>query len=355
MKKLKLKKPIIIISIVVAILLVLGSTYLYLVSPVDKHDNSEVKVTIEPGYSTKKIGETLKEKRLIKSSTLFLVEMKLKNHASLKAAKYTLKRSMNLNEIIDSLENQKNINSGEVKLTFKEGMRVTDYAKVIEKGTNHSYDEVIAKMKNTTYIKTLIEKYWFLTDDILNANIYYPLEGYLAPDTYHFDDKDVELELIIDNMLKQEDKVLEPYKTKLGNNIHHYITMASIIELEGTNTENRKMIAGIFNNRLKGNMNLGSDVTTYYAFQKPMTESLDSSLFSTENPYNTRASSMGGKMPVGPVCNVSESSIEASLNPTSNDYYFFVADKNKKIYYTRTQDEHNKKIAELKAKGDWLW
>ena len=355
MGKRKIKRHIIIFVILVAVIFILGLLYLYLISPVDRNDNSEVKVTIESGYSTKTIGNILKEKRLIKSSTLFLLEMKVKNHNSLKAAKYSLKRSMSLNEIIDSLENSKNINTGEVRLTFKEGMRITDYAKVIEKNTNNSYDEVINKMKDKTYISTLINKYWFLNNSILNNSIYYPLEGYLAPDTYHFDDKDVSIDTIIDNMLKQEEKVLEPYKSKISNNIHRVMTMASIVELEGTNTENRKMIVGIFNNRLKINMNLGSDVTTYYAFQKSMTEPLDGSYFSRENPYNTRATSMGGKMPVGPICNVSVSSIEASVNPTDNDYYYFVADKNKKIYYTKTGDEHNKKIAELKAKGDWLW
>ena len=355
MKKPKIKISLLIIIILVALLFILGSLYLYLVSPVDKNDNSTVQVKIESGYSTKKISQTLKEKRLIKSSTLFIIEIKRTNRSSLKAATYSLNRTMSLHEIIDSLENSKNINSGEVKLTFKEGMRITDYALVIEKNTNHTYNEVIAKMKDETYIKTLIDKYWFLTNDILNDAIYYPLEGYLAPDTYHFDDEDVEIETIIDNMLKQEEKLLEPYKNKIISGIKHYITMASIVELEGTNLENRKMIVGIFNNRIKANMNLGSDVTTYYAFQKSMKEPLDSSLFNKENPYNTRASSMGGKMPIGPVCNPSIEAIEASINPTNNDYYFFVADKNKKIYYTKTQAEHNKKIAELKEKGDWLW
>ena len=355
MKTLKIKKHILVIIILVAVIFILGLLYLYLISPVDRNDNSEVKVTIESGYSTKQIGNLLKENRLIRSSTLFLLEMKIKDHNSLKAAKYSLKRNMNLNEIIDSLENSKNISTGEVKLTFKEGLRITDYAKVIDKNTNISYDEVINKMKDKTYISTLINKYWFLTNSILNNSIYYPLEGYLAPDTYHFDDKDVDIETIIDNMLKQEEKVLEPYKSKMINNVHHTMTMASIVELEGTNTENRKMIVGIFNNRLKANMNMGSDVTTYYAFSKSMNEPLDGSYFAKENPYNTRASSMGGKMPVGPICNVSLSSIEASVNPTNNDYYYFVADKNKKIYYTKTGEEHNKKIAELKAKGDWLW
>jgi UPF0755 protein len=64
---------------------------------------------------------------------------------------------------------------------------------------------------------------------------------------------------------------------------------------------------------------------------------------------------MIGKMPVGPICNPSLSSIEASAKPTDNDYLFFVADKNGKIYYTKTNAEHEKKVAEIKANGDWIW
>ena len=355
MGKRKIKRHIIIFVILVAVIFILGLLYLYLISPVDRNDNSEVKVTIESGYSTKTIGNILKEKRLIKSSTLFLLEMKVKNHNSLKAAKYSLKRSMSLNEIIDSLENSKNINTGEVRLTFKEGMRITDYAKVIEKNTNNSYDEVINKMKDKTYISTLINKYWFLNNSILNNSIYYPLEGYLAPDTYHFDNKDVKVEDIITTMLNQEEKVLEKYKDSISSDPHRYITMASIVELEGTNIENKRMIVGIFENRIKANMNLGSDVTTYYGLQVAMTSDLTSEQFNSDNKYNTRNPYMRGKLPIGPISAPSDESLDASVNPTSSDYLYFVADKHGKVYYSKTLDEHNKKITEIKNKGDWIW
>ena len=64
---------------------------------------------------------------------------------------------------------------------------------------------------------------------------------------------------------------------------------------------------------------------------------------------------MMGRMPIGPICNPSDVSIEASVIPTTNDYLFFVADKNGNIYYTKTMYEHEKKVAEIKANGDWIW
>ena len=150
-------------------------------------------------------------------------------------------------------------------------------------------------------------------------------------------------------------KELEPFKNDMVSNPHYYLTMASIVELEGTNTDNRKMIVGIFENRLNSGMNLGSDVTTYYGLQVPMTSDLTTEQFASINPYNTRSTTMIGKMPVGPICNPGISSIEASVKPTNNDYLFFVADKNGKIYYSKTNNEHEKKIAEIKANGDWIW
>ena len=191
-----------------------------------------------------------------------------------------------------------------------------------------------------------------MTNDIFDSRIYYPLEGYLAPDTYEFS-KDSSVKEIIQVMLDQTAKNLSSYRSL--NNIHKYITLASMAELEGVNTKDRKMIVGVFNNRLAANMNLGSDVTTYYAFQKNMTGDLTAKEFATSNPYNTRASDMAGKLPVGPICSVSKSSIDASINPTANDYYYFVADKNGKIYYNKTSSGHLQTIKEIKEAGNWIW
>ena len=232
------------------------------------------------------------------------------------------------------------------------------YALQISENTNNTYEDVIAKVEDEAYLDSLISKYWFLTDEIKNNDIYVSLEGYLSPNTYEFVNKDVSVEEIFKVMLDQTEKELNPYKDTITNSkwtVHEYMTLASMLELEGTNTKNRKMIAGVFINRLNNGMNLGSDVTTYYAFQEEMKKDLTAKQFSTSNPYNTRASDMGGKLPVGPICNPSNDSIEASINPTTNDYLFFVADKHGKIYYTKTEKEHTAKVAEIKEKGDWIW
>jgi len=124
-------------------------------------------------------------------------------------------------------------------------------------------------MKDKDYIKKLSEKYWFIDyDTVTKEGIYYPLEGYLFPDTYIFDNKEVSIETIIDAMLKQTEKKIAEYKNIQGEKkltIHEVLTLASTIELEaGTSStkseektlSDREVVAKIFMNRLNKKMSL---------------------------------------------------------------------------------------------------
>ena len=345
-------RPLLLVVLLAVILLVLGISWVYLASPVDKNDKKDIEVEITKGISVVKISTILKEEKLIRSKTLFKVYIKLYSNKTLKAGNYMLNRSMSLSEIVEVLEEGSKFDSNTLKLTFKEGQRITDYAKVVADSTNNNYEDVIAIFKDKNYMSELINKYWFLTNNILQDGIYYPLEGYLAPDTYYFKDSDVDTKEIIERMLDEMNKELTEYRVSLGNNVHYYLTMASIVELEGKTLEDRQNIMGVFNNRISAGMHLGSDVTTYYAFQASMSTKLTSEQYNTTNPYNTRPTSKVGP-PIGPICNPDLTSIQASINPINNNYLYFVADSNGKVYYSRTIDEQNKVIQDLISSGKW--
>ena len=345
-------RPLLLVVLLAVILLVLGISWVYLASPVDKNDKKDIEVEITKGISVVKISNILKEEKLIRSKTLFKVYIKLYSNKTLKAGNYMLNRSMSLSEIVEVLEEGSKFDSSTLKLTFKEGQRITDYAKVVADSTNNNYEDVIAIFKAKNYMSELINKYWFLTNNILQDGIYYPLEGYLAPDTYYFKDSDVDTKEIIERMLDEMNKELTEYRVSLGNNVHYYLTMASIVELEGKTLEDRQNIMGVFNNRISAGMHLGSDVTTYYAFQASMSTKLTSEQYNTTNPYNTRPTSKVGP-PIGPICNPDLTSIQASINPINNNYLYFVADSNGKVYYSRTIDEQNKVIQDLISSGKW--
>lgn len=354
MKKRKFK-PLFFILIIALIIGILIGSYFFFTGPVNAFDKKDIEVEIKSGTSREGIAKILKEKGLIRSVNVFKLYIKMNNITNLKADTYLLNKSMNLETIVKELEKGSNYNPNRVIITFKEGQRVTDYAKLIDKKTNNSYDDVISIINDKEYLNELISKYWFLTDKILDDDIYYPLEGYLAPETYYFDNKEVSVKDIINTLLNQEEKVLEKYKDKISSDPHYYITMASIVELEGTTADNMKTIVSVFENRLNKRMNLGSDVTTYYGLQVAMTSDLSSDQFSSVNGYNTRSTTMMGKMPIGPISNPGLEALEASVNPDKTDYYYFVADKHGKVYFTRTLNDHNSKVAEIKKNGDWIW
>ncbi len=329
--------------------------YQYNVSPIDSSSDANIEVIIPEGMSTDNIAITLKDKGLIRSELFFKIYLKINNVASLKASTYLFTKSMSLDEIIDILV-KGNINQDVIRLTFKEGETITDYANLIASNTSITSEEFIDATRDLTLLNTLVNDYWFLTDSILNEEIYYPLEGYLFPDTYEFSKDNLTSEKIIRTLLDEEEEKLEPYKKKLqSTDVHSIITLASIAELEGVKDEDRKMIISVFNNRLDQGMNLGSDVTTYYAFNEEMNSDLTSEMFNTYNPYNTRSAEMAGRLPVGPICNPSISSIDAAINPSTSDYLYFVADKNRNVYFTKSASEHENKVQELKENGDWIW
>ena len=244
-----------------------------------------------------------------------------------------------------------------VKITLVEGKTFKDFAQRISEKTNNSVESIYELLNDEEYINSLIEKYWFITDEIKNEDIYYDLEGYLKPDTYIFENKDVSVKEIFNIILNFTDKFLSKYKEQIENSnfsVHQILSLASIIEKESSNEEDMPEISGVFYNRLNNNMSLGSDVTTYYAYQIDLSESdLTSEQLDSYNPYNTRGPNMNGKLPVGPICNPSESAIEAAINPAITDNYYFVADKNGKTYFSKNYNEHTKIVEELKENDLW--
>lgn len=330
-------------------------TMLYFLSPVSS-ESKKVSFIVKEGESLEQIANHLKKDGLIKSRKFFLGYVVIKNSREIYAAKYDLDANMRLSEIVSTLKNGGR-NADEITLTFKEGLNMRGIAKLISEETDNSYEDVLKLASDTTYLQNVMNKYPFISKEVMNTQIYYPLEGYLFPDTYNFNSKAVGVKEIFDEMLDNFSNNIKKYEDsikKSGYSTHQIITMASIVELEGIDKDSRKDISGVFYNRLKKGMSLGSDVTSYYGVQKDMTSDIKQSELDSVNGYNTRLATMAGKLPVGPICNPSKESIDAALNPTKHDYLYFVADKNGKVYLTKSYETHNKVVQDLKDKGLWF-
>lgn len=350
-----------IIFILLLLIIIIGGISIFAwyelsLKPVEEGNSQSIIIDIVPGQGTEGIASALKENNLIKDDLVFKIYCKLNEVNNMQAGTYELNKNMSVEEIVKKFQ-AGDVVIKEINVTFQEGKNMRDIAKIISENTNNSYEDVMKVFEDKEYAKGLIEEYWFLTDEILDNNIYYPLEGYLYPDTYTFESVDVSIDDIIKIMLDQTDKVLSEYQIEIkskGYTVHQFLSLASVVENEGISTEDRKGIAKVFLNRIERGMALQSDVTTYYAFKVNMGDrDLTQSELNTANPYNTRGPNMEGKIPVGPISNVSESAIEATLNPSDTDAIFFVADKNGKIYFSNTNEEHEQIINELKSQGLW--
>lgn len=352
------KKIILVIALIVLVICLLVGLYFYGLTAVSK-DTTTILFKVNPGTSKIQIVDELKEADLIKSKISLYIYVGLNRGLNLQAGEYELNKSMTPKEILQKINDGKikeEKNKNTFRLTFVEGKRFPYYAGKIAEVTNKTKEEVIAELADKEYLQELIDTYWFLSDDILKTEIYYPLEGYLFPSTYEFYNNS-SVKDIVKVMLDTFGTKLKSYEEQINNSnysLHQILTLASIVEVEGAGSDDRAGVAGVFYNRLKHGWSLGSDATTYYAAKVEFSErDLKQSEINAVNAYNTRPQAMAGKLPVGPIDSPSIESLVATINPENHDYYYFVADKNKKTYFTKTDSEHINKVNELKAAGLW--
>ncbi|MDD2392209.1 MAG: endolytic transglycosylase MltG [Bacilli bacterium] len=351
-----MKKILLFLGLIIIVLSLIIFIYINSMLKPVSNDNTKIEFEVSDKMAYLSLSSSLYEKKLIKSELIYKIYVKIKKPTKLQAGIYYLSQSMNLEEIIETFEKGTKDVANTVMITFPEGINMRRIAKIISTKTDNTYEDVIKVATDKEYIKTLIPKYWFLTDSILNKEIYYPLEGYLFPNTYQilseYDSKQ-----IFEIMLNQLDKELTKYKAEIEDskyNVHQMLTLSSIIELESKSKLDRKGVAGVFYNRLNIKMTLGSDVTTYYGskiddFSQRL---LDIQLYDCSNGYNTRCSSLSG-LPVGPIANSSIESLEAAIKPEKNDYLYFLADCSGKVYYNKKYNEHLNKKNQLIREGNW--
>lgn len=352
-------KLVAILILIIVILLIPLIIYRNNLKPVDSKNPKQVNVQISEGASGKSIAKKLKDAGVIRNENAFRRFAK-SSFPKFKAGTYLITTDKSADDIVKMMVNGE-VSKNIVNIQLIEGKTFKDLAKIISEKLGIPEDEVIKKGRDKEYLKTLISNYWFLTDEILDDNIYYPLEGYLFPDTYTFDKSNCSVEIVFKEMLKETEKKLKQYNDFKGTKnlgIHQVLTLASVVEKETLPKSDRDLVATIFMNRLSKKMNLGSDVTTYYANNVEMGKrDLRVSEINKKNPYNTRGPNMEGKLPIGPICMPSEESIIAAIDmataykPTSD--LFFVSDKNGKIYSSSTNKEHEEIIAKLRKEGLW--
>lgn len=361
----KMLRPV--AGVLIAILIVggvlkLGYDFAYnkMLAPVDEDSTQVIEVSIANGSSLSAIADKLEEEGIIRNSTAFKLYVDFSDMSSkLLAGKFELSPSMTFDEIIKVLKRPTFINDTTM-ITLREGYTAKKMAdSLVEVGLFKTNDEYLAAAKtgeaftNYDFVKEVI-----VANGKKDGQRQYILEGYLFPDKYEvYTDTDVET--VINKQLARFDQIFnDEYKARakeIGLTVDQVVTLASIIEREGSG-EDMPKISAVFHNRLKQNMPLQSDATVLYITgeSKLIVTSAETSI---DSPYNTYKNT---GLPIGPICNPSAAAIEAALYPdeeilNGGYLYFCLGDpETGEVFYTKTLAEHSAIQAKYKEKwAEW--
>lgn len=329
----------IIVLIVVLLVLVVGKTYINnSIEAVSPNNVVEKEINIPNGTSVNNIAKILKENNLIKSSKLFVILSKVnKTNKQYKAGIYNLNTSMNQEQIMNEL-----VKGGKLKktvtFTIPEGFEIDQIAERLNKVGLVDKDRFIRLTTNVSLFK---DKYQFLKSIPEGQS----LQGFLYPDTYEVYKDATEEEIIkkmLDNFKKIYTKDIQEKASELGMNTNQVVTLASIIEREAMVESERKIMSGVFHNRLKINMPLQSCATVQYILgeRKPVLSNKDVEIDSEYNTYKNLG------LPPAPIASPGKASIEAAVSPEKVDYLFFVRTGSDGSHtFSKSYEEH------LKAKN----
>ncbi|HEL1960641.1 TPA: endolytic transglycosylase MltG [Streptococcus suis] len=357
----------VIMSIVVVAVLVTGVTgYMWVKSslePVNAKATEAIQVEIPEGSSTLEIGKILVDNKLIKNATIFNYYSKIKSYNNFQSGFYNLKQNMSVDDIAKALQESGTPTAQKEaagKILIVEGYTLTQIAQAITDNTKtedkndktpFTTEQFMATVTNQDFINRMVATYpkLFASLPAADSGVIYQLEGYLFPAVYEYSDETT-IEELVEQMIAAMDNRLQPYyETITAKNltVNEVLTLASLVEKEGSTDEDRRNIASVFFNRLNAAMPLQSNIAILYAQGKLGQETtlaedaaIDTSI---ESPYNIYWTP--GLMP-GPVDSPSLSAIEAVINANTTDYLYFVADVTTgNVYFTNNIDEHNQHVA----------
>ena len=331
--------------------------------PINTEATKTIQVEIPEGSSTKEIANILFENDLIKNATVFNYYSKIKSYNNYQSGFYNLSQSMSVDDLAKALQESGTPTAQEEpagKVLIVEGYTLTQIANSVTLNaktddktdkTPFTSEEFLATVTNQEFIDRMVATYpnLFASLPAADSGVIYRLEGYLFPAVYDYYD-DATIEDLVEQMISTTDARLQPYYEAIANKnltVNEVLTLASLVEKEGSTDEDRRNIASVFFNRLNAEMPLQSNIAILYAQGKLGEETtlaedtnIDTSI---ESPYNIywRA----GLMP-GPVDSPSLSAIEAVLNANATDYYYFVADVTTgTVYFANTIEEHDQNVA----------
>lgn len=289
--------------------------------------NRETFTEIYPGSSTAKIAAALKQQGVIQSKWAFVL-YHLAQGGTLKAGEYRFDHPARMIEVYDRMHRGDVYTIG---LTIPEGANLFDIAQKVEEANLGSKEAFLqAARQNLVLIADL--------DPDAES-----LEGYLFPDTYHFQRKATPAEMLA-AMVKRFRHVAA--QIGLAQNYRQIVTLASLIEKETPINEERPLVASVFENRLAKDMPLMTDPSVIYAalLDGRYRGTIYQSDLQTDSTYNTYKHT---GLPPGPISNPGVASLKAALHPAQTDFLYFVAasaNPSGRSKFSTTLEEHQQNV-----------
>jgi UPF0755 protein len=282
---------------------------------------------VKSGTSVTGIAQQLADEKIIRMPYLF-VALSLFYKGKLIAGEYDLSRDMSMLEILKKMAHgDRNI----YIFRIVEGYNVYNMAESIEKSRIIKGSDFLKITKD----KNLIAGLGIQADS---------LEGYLAPDTYFYS-REIEVEKLLEKIAQRTLSFFarEDVKQRMAEmhlTVHETLTLASMIEREAKQKDEKPLISAVFHNRLKKDMSLDCDPTVLYGgtYDGPIRKSD----LAARTPYNTYT--LKG-LPKGPICSPDKSSIMAALYPAAVDYLYFVSRNDGTHAFSRDMKDHNRFVA----------
>ncbi len=284
-------------------------------------------MVVPEGATLSRAADELEKTGAIRSARAFVILAKLFGGGTpIKAGEYRIVAHETQSDILKDLQGGKTL---QLKVTIPEGRAAVEVHDIL------------------------------MTTDGLTGPVAVPVEGTVLPDSYAFTRGDTR-QSVLDRMQKAMvdylAKAWERRKPGLAvTNPRDALILASVIEKETSKSDERRLVAGVFSNRLKRGMPLQADSTIIYPITKgkPLGRRILVSERAAKNDYNTYQ--MSG-LPKGPITNPRRESIDAALDPADTNALYFVADGTGGHVFADTLEQHNANVqkwyALRRAKGE---
>ena len=337
------------ISILLAYYLIVGVNDMF---ALNKEGTTDFEVDVPKGADLDQVTEILEQNNVIEYPFFFKTYAKIsKKNTGFKAGTFTLNPKSDYNQLLQKLRLPAGADKSTITVTIPEGLTIEQVAVLME-------DNSVCEAEN--FMKTAREGEFtqkFLSE-VKTKDRPYKVEGYLFPDTYNFYLSEGSVSAV-NRLLGEFGKHwTEEYAEKakeIGMSMDEVVRLASVVEREASKSEDRYMVASVFENRLK-NKNSGtggklqSDATRWYPYATKK-ELLASDKLTQAEKDDWINNNLGvcdtyrlKGLPPCPICSPSLDSIEAVLYHDKTSYLYFCSDAEGNFYFAKTLNEHNKNL-----------